>query len=742
MTGGRVSEGGIGKSVGPTHSATDCAPAPTGAAEGASPPASAHPASQSAQFAALAPRASSSRPPVEPRGGPPRNAMLPRSSTTSATADPGDVLNRALDRGRAWKQMLVAEHGDEADVDPRRRLSPEQKVKVARTVMESAREGLRALSALRIQSRVRAVDAVEHENVLWMMLSAAAASGFAGREAMLDARWQQDLGLQADPAVSAVLRVAWRGEKQDLGEWVGILNELSLYRAAMDDMVQRTRAPEAPRKLREKLKSSLPVAVSQQSLCASATQSVRGVLIAIHSERLAQLAEERGLTDVASRVDELRDASRYRGDEVSAAFTALNEAVCDAVLGAPRGGGVPPEALNRHKALLEEFVDQYDRVGLKLCLDVAASIEMDDAGIEQNDAGEIWRAMLDTADVVAAYKACVLDLCETVPSSSAPRNAMLTAPVGASPAPAASSRLKPKRRKPGKRAAAPSDTAPAPPAAPVDLRTPAQRNADALLKRCPVDHATAKRLDADVIAVARTVGKDTSTAEKLLNDARYDAVQVVDYLTVSARDWFGESDRVRQVQASLSERDDDERIAQLTDRLDALKLLEQNIKTFEADALKQDPLPRAKHLSRLLSSEEIASVGAPVRLPSAGDTGESGTLFEIAIQPKRLSDGQHAAPWFVHLHTSKPVASQTLSAMEFGAFTAVHLKTAKQKKLGRNWEEAMRAWGHTEAKVHRAAIGPALLQELFARATPSTELVTEAATSSMPRARQAGASTG
>ena len=71
---------------------------------------------------------------------------------------------------------------------------------------------------------------------------------------------------------------------------------------------------------------------------------MRGVLIAIHSERLAELAEERGLTDVASRVDELREASRYRGDEVSAAFTALNEAVCDAVLGAPRGGGVPPEA--------------------------------------------------------------------------------------------------------------------------------------------------------------------------------------------------------------------------------------------------------------------------------------------------------------------------------------------------------------------------------------------------------------
>jgi hypothetical protein len=740
MTGGRVSEGGIGKSVGPTHSETNCAPAPTGAVEGASPPASAHPASPSAQFAALAPRASSSRPPVEPRVGPPRNATLPRSTTTSATTDPGDVLNRALDRGRAWKQMLVAEHGDGADVDPRLRLSPEQKVKVARTVMESAREGLRALSALRIQSRVSGPDAVEHENVLWMMLSAAAASGFAGREAMLDARWQQDLGLQADPAVSAVLRVAWRGEKQDLGEWVGILNELRLYRAAMDDMVQRMRAPETPRKLREKLKSSLPVAVSQQSLCASATQSVRSVLIAIHCDRLAGLAEERGLTDVASRVNELREASRYRGDEVSAAFTALNDAVCDAVLGAS-GGGVPPEALNRHKALLEEFVDQYDRVGLKLCLDVAASIEMDDAGIEQNDAGEIWRAMLDTADVVAGYKACVLDLCETVPSSSPPRSAMLTAPVGASPAPAASSRLKPKRRKPGKRAAAPSDTAPAP-AAPVDLRTPAQRNADALLKRCPVDHATAKRLDADVIAVARTVGKDTSTAEKLLNDARYDAVQVVDYLTVSARDWFGESDRVRQVQASLSERDDGERIAQLTDRLDALQLIEQKLKTFEADALKRDPLPRAIHLSRLLNSGEIASVGAPVRLPSAGDTGESGTLFEIAIRPERLSDGQHAAPWFVHLHTAKPVASQALHTMEFGAFTAVHLKTARQKKLGRNWEDAMRAWGHTEAKVHRAAIGPALLQELFARAKPSSELVTEAATSSIPPARQAGAGTG
>ena len=599
----------------------------------------------------------------------------------------------------------------------------------------TAASTLAITSSLTGAERLSAADAVEHENVLWMLLSAAASSGFAGREDMLDARWQRDLGLQPDPQVSAVLRVAWRGEDQDLGEWVGILNELGLYRAAMDDMVQRMRAPEAPRKVKEKLKSLLPAAVSQQSLCASATQSVRSVLIAIHRDRLAKLAEERGLTDVALRVDELREASRYRGDEVSAAFTAVNETVCQAVLGARGGSAGTPEALNGHKALLEEFVDQYDRVGLNLCLDVAASIEMDDAGIEQNDAGEIWRAMLDTADVVAAYKACVLDLCETVRSSSPPRSAMLAAPIVASPAPAASSRLVPKRRKPGKRAAGRSDPAPAPAAAPVDSRTPAQKNADALLKRCPVDHATAKRLDADVVAVARTLGKDTSTAEKLLSDARYDAVKVVDYLAVSARDWFGESDRVRQVQASLTERDDDDRIAQLTDRLDALKLIEQNIKTFEADALKRDPLPRANHLSRLLSSEEIASVDAPVRLQSAGDTGESGTLFEIAIRPKPLSDGQHAAPWFVHLHTSEPVASQALSTMEFGAFTAVHLKTAKQKKLGRNWEEAMRAWGHTEAKVHRAAIGPSLLQALFARVKSTTEPVTEAASSSMPQAR-------
>ena len=67
MTGGGVSEGGIGKSVAPAYSATDHAPAPTGAVEGGSPPASAHPASQSEQFAALAIRASGSRQPAEPQ---------------------------------------------------------------------------------------------------------------------------------------------------------------------------------------------------------------------------------------------------------------------------------------------------------------------------------------------------------------------------------------------------------------------------------------------------------------------------------------------------------------------------------------------------------------------------------------------------------------------------------------------------------------------------------------------------
>ncbi|AKK63311.1 hypothetical protein FE36_05355 [Xanthomonas oryzae pv. oryzicola] len=78
------------------------------------------------------------------------------------------------------------------------------------------------------------------------------------------------------------------------------------------------------------------------------------------------------------------------------------------------------------------------------------------------------------------------------------------------------------------------------------------------------------------------------------------------------------------------------------------------------------------------------------------------------------SNGDIPAPWFVHVHTEKPVTSTGLRALHYKDLAAVHLKTAREVNLGARWEEMMRALGNTEAKVHRATIGSKLLGQLWA----------------------------
>ncbi|SBV52010.1 hypothetical protein XBLMG947_2800 [Xanthomonas bromi] len=78
------------------------------------------------------------------------------------------------------------------------------------------------------------------------------------------------------------------------------------------------------------------------------------------------------------------------------------------------------------------------------------------------------------------------------------------------------------------------------------------------------------------------------------------------------------------------------------------------------------------------------------------------------------SNGDLPAPWFVHVHTEKPVAPDGLRSLPYKDLAAVHLKTAREVNLGPRWEEMMRALGHTDAKVHRATIGSNLLAQLWA----------------------------
>ncbi|WP_231649770.1 hypothetical protein [Ralstonia syzygii] len=374
-----------------------------------------------------------------------------------------------------------------------------------------------------------------------------------------------------------------------------------------------------------------------------------------------------------------------------------------------------PEALIQHREVLEEYGGRLDQVGLDLCLDAAAMIEM-------NDADGLWQCMTDIAHAIAGYREGLQALCQAAGSVRPARveppplqAAEPPAPAG-SAGPSGSSRRK--HGKPGKQPGAASAAAPAPRPAPVDKRTDAQKAADALLKQYPVDRKTVSQFGGDPIRIAQSLGKDTRTLQRELKDPRSDAAMTADYLRAVVRDWLGDArkiDRLHDAVAVLPQKD--VRVGQLTGRIKALEQIERRLDAMEADLLKRDACPRAPHLDRLLQADnQIRLVSPPARLPAAARNDRQGNLFEMCIEFKPLSDGQRAAPWVVHIHTRELTTAEALSTKPSGDFAAVHLKTAKEKNLGPRWEAMMRALGYADAQVHRSPIGMTLLGKLFARA--------------------------
>ncbi len=245
-----------------------------------------------------------------------------------------------------------------------------------------------------------------------------------------------------------------------------------------------------------------------------------------------------------------------------------------------------------------------------------------------------------------------------------------------------------------------------------------QKTADGLLKQYRVDRKTVSQFDGDLIRIAQSLGRDTRTLQRELADPRRDAAMTADYLRSAVRGWLGDVEQIgvlRDAVAALSQKD--VRVVQLTGRIKALEQIERRLDTMEADLLKGDACPRAPHLKRLLNAKEnpIRFVSRPARLPAERPNDRLGTLFEMRIGLKPLSNGRKVASWVVHIHTRAPTTADALSTMSPSDFTAVHLKTDWEKNLGPRWEAVMRALGYPEAKVHRGPIGGELLGQLFAR---------------------------
>ncbi len=599
----------------------------------------------------------------------------------------------------------------EQDTDSEKKLAPADKLKFIANAIQSARQGLHAFAYLNARGCLLKQSSSELEVDLLTLLGRAATVGYKTWDELLEKKWTSDLRATSTSLhrhvhdMRSITREAIAGQQPE--EWRGYLQEIDKYRATMDEFVNYVKAPGTQQITRDNIKSVLPVVKTHLGSCYQSMQEIRGMLIEIYTLKLegqVASAESNGMHALKPRMDELRKAQHYLGEARSEAFEVLNHAILNHAIPLLIGAEVTPQVLEKHMAVMEDYAEHHGRIGSRLCLDVAAFIEDD-----KDEA--TWRTMLDLAQALTDYRQSLLDLCRSASGGGRPAEPQPATALEEQPAPSAPGPARKPRKSRGNRATAEPSTAPASPAAPGDTRTPAQKQADTLLKSVALEPAMVHELGADFIQIAKRLGKDTGNVEKMLRDADQDAASGFDFVRASVQGWFGSSEQLRQAKTKLPA--DDPRIGALSERLQVLQLIEQRVRTHEVDALKCDTQPRSVHLARLLAMNEIARVAAPIRLPSDADIADRGTLFEVRIDHKPLSDGQCPAPWFVHLHTAAPVPANALASLNYKAFAAVHLKTAKEKNLGKRWETLMQALGHTDAKVHRATIGSEVLGTLL-----------------------------
>ncbi|MHC6086263.1 type III effector protein (hlk2) [Ralstonia solanacearum] len=736
MLGGKITERHIQAPADPVVSPAD----PDTGADG-SPQVGRPPAVRSAELTGLA-RPSASASPASMAAVTLRRAELPLRTLSAQTlrTPQGQTLDRALKYGALWQTLI----GDAS-------VNTDKRLELARGGVARAKAGLEAL--VQLPNHSRPTNTGELLAKLLKHLAESATAGIKAYHRILNEEWNarmDTLGIRSESATASSVYDGLR-ELLSQGPLKDAMRELNDYRTDLDIFVDNCKPPPGGRAdpLPAWLEPALPAVLSGRVRCRSALQSLDavGIILCIHS--LSRIAAIMRLPDLAERVAALSGAVKYRQGEVATAIRALDAWA----MWYPGAEEAPPERLTRqqvaeYKALIRAYRDGIDRVGTRLCMDAAA-------GIEMADTTALWKALLDVAAVMARYRACLDELCESVrggdprlavtPGTSG--QARVSQPEALSPVPDPADAVdaadaadaadavdrtedstlpEPVRPLAAEPLAAPASASVS---RPPDTRTAAQKHADDLLRRCQVDPQTVARFRGDVIAIAEALGKDTGDIERLMNDRKTSASVVATSIRQAVDGWFETRERLEQARRRLAE--DDPRAGHLADRLLALDRIDRYVDTWEADAAKYALIPKAKHLERLLEMGEIERVSAPEQLRSSGDKRNRDRVFEILIQPKRFSNagedvdepgarsqGQgnnrvRPLPLVLHLHTSRPVYAGELHRLPFRDFSAAHLKLAAQKNQGRNWEEMMHMLGYRDAKVERAEIGAKLLRQVF-----------------------------
>jgi len=617
-----------------------------------------------------------------------------------------EVFNRASARLQRFNDLAM-------NIAPNQRAdikALEARLRSGTSAIESARQALQALAELKIQQRLSLADIEYREDHLVSHFAQAAALHYGSCQKTIDEKMAQELDHVSTERVEMVMFDADAIRLQQPHAWLTLRACLLDAIGALEEVCQRIKSPMTGQGPRDLLKAKLPIIKATMGSCHERMQTVRGVLVEIHVRKLADQASVCGMPEVTERLEDLAQIDNATHAEVSEATRHVIQVRLERLSSTEHS--LTPEQLAMYRNVLLEYAEIRGRVGMQLCLDAASLIE---EGGHARD--HLWPTMLDLAQALADQRQAIVDLCQFAVQD---RQLMITTEAVPEQAPQAippsvstttSSRSRRSRKVRTQTTDASSSTA-APAQRATDERSAAQKSADEVLKGTALEASLVAELKGDFIELAKRLGKDTADVERLIGDSRYDAVTTFDFARTAMQGWFGSSSHLLQLRSKLPKAD--ERIAQLTTRLGLVQTLERDFDRRQADALKTDPQPRAPHLERLLAMHGLAAVAAPRRLPSEGDRGNRGQLFEVRIEHTPQSNGELPAPWFVHLHTEKPVPPAALRSLPYQDFAAVHLKTAREVNLGPRWEEVMRALGHTDAKVHRATIGSKLLAKLWA----------------------------
>ncbi|WP_024744513.1 type III secretion system effector XopP [Xanthomonas oryzae] len=632
-------------------------------------------------------------------------AMLFTPASVSGGPDPFEVLNRASARLQLFNHLVT----NVAPRDSGDAKSLEARLRSGASAIESARQGLQALSELKIQRRMSSPDIETHENRLVSSLAQAAAMNYVSCERMIDQKLPQELGPVLTESSDFARLDIQAIRLQQPESWHAIRAHLLDAIAALEEVFRRIKSPMTNRAPCDSLKAQLPIVRITMESCHTRMQTVRGVLYEIYSVRLSDQVSSCRMPLVLDRLRELEEVDKCMEAKVGTALTELAKMHIERFLSTEHS--LTPEMLAMHKNVLVEYAEMRGRAATQLCMDAAALIE--EGGLSRD---HIWPAMLDLAQALADQRQAILDMCEFAVQDrqliGAAAASPEQAPASITPSVPTTTAGKSSRSRKARTRTSDASSSAAPAQRVIDERSAAQKQADEILKSTRLESLPVAELGGDFIALAKRLGKDTTDIERLIGDSRRDAATAFDFARTSMQGWFGSSERLLQVKSKL--RAGDRRIAQLDTRLGLLQRIEHDFERREADALKTDPQPRAPHLERLLAMNALARVTVPNRLPSEDDRGDRGRLFEVRIDHTPQSNGDIPAPWFVHVHTEKLATPAGLRALHYKDLTAVHLKTAREVNLGPRWEEMMRALGNTEAKVHRATIGSKLLGQLWA----------------------------